>query len=203
MATLVIPTSATVISGPTQGHWTYDDWLTIPDDGNRYEIIEGMLYLTTAPSYFDQWIVRRLDRFVGVPAEQQGLAFAAVAPVGLIMPGCDPVQPDFVLVLAARAGIIRDRRIMGVPDLIVEVISPGSIAYDEKVKLAAYATAGVPEYAMIDPRSRTLSLYKLEVPGRYAMPQVFSGSNTVHFTCLPEISFLISDLFAQSPDTTL
>src|SRR5207247_363754 len=104
---------------------------TLPNDDNHYEIIAGVLYMGTAPSYFHQWIVRRLDRFVGVPAEQQGAAFAAIAPVGVLMPGCDPVQPDFVIVLASRASIIRERRIMGVPDLIVEVISPGSIAYDE------------------------------------------------------------------------
>ena len=203
MTALVIPTHATVVNGPMQGHWAYDDWLTLPDDGNRYEIIEGVLYLTTAPSFFHQWIVRRLDRFIGVPAEQQSLAFASVAPVGLLMPGCDPVQPDFVVVLAARARIIHDRRIMGVPDLIVEVISPSSIAYDERVKLAAYAAAVVPEYATIDPRSRTLNLYRLEVPGRYASPQLFNETDILHFACLPTIPLLMSDLFAQSPDTTL
>ncbi len=203
MATLVIPTHAVVVNGPVQGHWTYADWQTLPDDENRYEVIEGVLYMTTAPSYFHQWIVRRLDQFVGVPAEQQGLAFAAVAPVGLLMPGCDPVQPDFVVVLAARSAIIRDRRIMGVPDLIVEVISPGSIAYDQRVKLAAYAAAGVPEYATVDPSLRTLSLYHLELPGRYATPHIYSENDTLHFACFPGISFRVGDLFAQSPDTTV
>ena len=68
--------------------WNYERWeRELPDDGNRYEVIEGILYTTTAPSYFHQWIVRRLDRYIGVPLEQQELAYAATAPIGVLMPG--------------------------------------------------------------------------------------------------------------------
>src|SRR5262245_62011611 len=99
MMTLVVPTSAQTVNGPAQGQWKYQDWEQLPDDGNRYEVIDGVLYMSTAPSFYHQWIIHRLERFVGVPAEQQGLAFPAVAPIGVIMPGSDPVQPDFVIVL--------------------------------------------------------------------------------------------------------
>lgn len=203
MTTLVISTEAPSLPGPPQGHWTYADWEALPEDDNRYEVIDGVLYMTTAPSFFHQWIVRRLDRYVGIPAEDQGLAFAAMAPVGLIMPGCDPVQPDYVVVLASRAGIIHDRRIMGVPDLIVEVLSPGSIAYDERVKLPVYAFAGVPEYAIVDPRGRTLSHYRLEPPGRYAAPRIAAAGETITFDCLPTLPIPIAELFTGAPDTTL
>lgn len=203
MNAIVIPTEAPAVVGPRQGHWTYADWEALPEDGNRYEVIDGVLYMTTAPSFFHQWIIRRLDRFLGLPAEEQGLAFAATAPVGLLMPGCEPVQPDYVVVLAAHAEIIRDRRIMGVPDLVVEVLSPGSVAYDERVKLVAYAFAGVPEYVIIDPRNRTLNHYVLEAPGRYGFPRVFSVHETARFNCLPELTVPIGELFAGAPDTTL
>ncbi len=142
MITLPIPTDVgSSVRGPMQGKWTYADWERLGDDGIRYEIIAGVLYMTTAPSFFHQWIIRRFDQYqyIGVPAEERGLGFAATAPVGLLMPGCDPVQPNFVVVLKKNAAIIRDRRIRGVPDLIVEVISPGSAAYDEGIKLEAYA----------------------------------------------------------------
>jgi Uma2 family endonuclease len=204
MVTLAIPTeTASIVRGPTQGNWTYIDWERLPDDGNRYEIIEGVLYVTTAPSFFHQWIIRRLDQQVGTPAEQQGLAYVALAPIGLLMPGCDPVQPDFVVILKQNADIIRDRRIFGVPDLIVEVISPGSAAYDEGVKLEAYARAGVPEYAVIEPATRKLRLYALAVPGEFAAPREFGEGDTLSFACLPEITLNVSDLFANAPDTTL
>ncbi len=203
MVSLIVPTDAPIIPGPPQGRWTYADWESLPDDGNRYEIIDGVLYMTTAPSYFHQWIIRRLDHFVGVPAEQQGLGYAATAPIGVIMPGCDPVQPDFVLVLAHHKEIIRERRIMGVPDLIVEVLSPGSVGYDERVKLNAYAHAGVPEYGIIDPEARTASLYELEPPGRYKSPRVFEEGQQFSFLCLPSIQVPVAELFAGAPDTTL
>jgi Uma2 family endonuclease len=203
MTTLAIPTHAPAVTGPPQGYWTIADWEKLPDDGNRYEIINGVLYMTTAPSFFHQWIVRRLDRFVGVPAETQGLAYAAVAPVGLIMPGCDPVQPDFVIVLKHHAEIIRERRIMGVPNLIVEVMSPGSIAYDLGLKLETYAQAAVPEYAVVNPAEQTLSLYQLDQPEQYAAPQVFRESDPVAFSCLPTIQFAVANLFEDAPDTSL
>ncbi len=203
MTSLVISTDAPVVPGPPQGHWTYADWETLPDDGNRYEVIDGVLYLTTAPSNFHQWIVRRLDRYLGMPAEDQGLAFVFTAPIGLLMPGCDPVQPDFILVLRKNVDIIRDGRIRGVPDLIVEVQSPGNAAYDERVKLVSYALAGVPEYAIVKPGTRILNHYRLQAPGRYAGPRDYDEAETVTFDCLPTIHVPVADLFAGAPDTTL
>jgi len=203
MVTLVIPTDAASVKGPPQGQWTYADWETLPDDGNRYEVIDGVLYMSTAPSSFQQWIIIHLYGFLGFPAEQQGLAYSYVAPIAVLMPGCEPVQPDFVLVLAERASIMRDGRIRGVPDLIVEVLSPGNPAYDKQVKLEAYAKAGVPEYAIVDPAEKTLSLRRLEKPGQYAEPRVFKEGDTVTFVCLPTIPLEVGKLFADAPDTTL
>lgn len=204
MVTLAIPTeTASAVRGPTQGNWTYADWERLPDDGNRYEIIEGALYVTTAPSFFHQWIISRIITRIGIPSEQSGAAYWVVAPIGVLMPGCDPVQPDFVVILKQNADIIRDRRIFGVPDLIVEVISPGSAAYDEGVKLEAYAHAGVPEYAVIEPATRKLRLYALDAPGEFAAPHEFGEGDTLSFACLPEITLNVSDLFANAPDTTL
>src|ERR671933_383366 len=145
MTALVLPTDAPAVPGPPQGQWTYADWEGLPDDGNRYEIIDGVLYMTTAPSSFHQWIVKRLERYIGIPAEDQDLAYTFPAPIGLLMPGCDPVQPDYIVILKSNAAIIADRRIRGVPNIIIEVQSPGNSAYDERVKLVAYAMAGVPE----------------------------------------------------------
>jgi len=203
MTTLIIPTDARPIAGPKQGDWTYSDWETLPDDGNRYEVIRGVLYMTTAPSLFHQWIIFQLVKLVGIPVQERGLATPFFAPVGVIMPGCEPVQPDFVLVLTANKAILQDRRIRGVPNLIVEVVSPGSLAYDTRVKLQAYAAAGVPEYAVINPETRTLSVYVLDKPGSYRAPRELSGDAAAAFTCAPDITFKVSDLFAGAPDTTL
>jgi Uma2 family endonuclease len=203
MVTLVVRTDAASVKGPQQGQWTYADWETLPDDGNRYEVIGGYLYASDVPSVFHQWIVKQLARYFAFPAEEQRLAFAAIARVGVILSEDVAVQPDFEIVLAQRASIIHDRRIRGVPDLIVEVMSPGNPDYDTEVKLEAYARAGVPEYAIIDPSKRTLSHYTLEKPGHYAESRVFKEGDTITFACLPTIPLEVGELFADAPDTTL
>ena len=159
--------------------------------------------MTTAPSNFHQWVIRRLERLIGIPAEDQGLAICFPAPIGVLMPGCDPVQPDYVVVRQANAGIIRGGRIRGVPNLLIEVLSLGSVAYDQGVKLEAYARAGVPEYAIIDPAARTLSYYRLVSEDQCGEPQVYGEGETVTFDCLPSISVPVAQLFAGAPDTTL
>ncbi len=201
MSTLVLTTDAPIVDGPTQGRWTHADWAKLPVDGNRYEVIEGVLYRSTAPSYFHQYITLQLVRHIGIPAEDQGLARVGFALIGVLMPGCDPVQPDFVIVLAARATIIHDRRIHGTPDLIVEILSPSNRAYDEQVKLHAYARAGLPEYTIIDPVNRTIRHYRLKQSGEYGSAQVYDQSQTLRFDCLPGLALPVGDLFAGAQDT--
>ena len=138
--------------------WDYARWEQLPDDGNRYEVICGVLYMSTAPSQFHQWIVMQLIELVGLPAKRQGLAYPYMAPIGVLMPGCDPVQPDFLLIRQDRAEIIPDQRIRGVPDLIAEVLSPTNPEQDTVVKRAAYARAGVPEYWIVRPATRDVLL---------------------------------------------
>jgi Uma2 family endonuclease len=184
--------------------WTYERWeRELPDDGNRYEIIAGVLYMTTAPSFFHQWVVRRLDHYLGLPLEQQGLAFGATAPIGLVMPGCDPVQPDFVLVRRANAQIIADRRVRGVPDLIAEVLSPGNQEQDTGTKRHAYARAGVPEYWIVRPETRDLLVCRTPdtALGDYTFTQLVGPDERVQPLAFP-IVLVVADLFAGAPDTT-
>ena len=184
--------------------WSYERWeQELPDDGNRYEIIEGVLYMTTAPSYFHQWIIRRLDTYIGIPLEQQRLAYAATAPIGLLMPGCDPVQPDFVLVRYANASIIADRRIRGVPDLIAEVLSPGNPEQDTEIKRRVYARAGLAESWIIRPTTRDVLVCREPdaALGDYTTTQLIGSSETLNALHFP-VHVLVADLFAGAPDTT-
>ena len=73
--------------------WCYDKWEQLPADGNRYEVIDGVLYMSTSPSFRHQRSVMRLDRNVGVPLEAQGIAIAVSSPIGVFMHGADPVLP--------------------------------------------------------------------------------------------------------------
>ena len=135
--------------------WCYEKWEQLPDDGNRYEVIDGVLYKTTAPGFPHQNSIIRLVQRVGTPLSEGGIAIVATAPIGVVMSGADPVQPDFLLIRSERASIIADGgRIRGVLDLIAEVLSPNNPELDTVIKRAAYARAGVPEYWILRPTSR-------------------------------------------------
>jgi Uma2 family endonuclease len=185
--------------------WSYARWELLPNDGNRYEVIDGALYMTTAPSFFHQWIVQRLIRLVGIPAEDAQIAYSATAPVGVLMPGCDPVQPDFLLVRRDHAGMIADRRIRGVPDLIVEVLSPSNPEQDTDIKRGAYARAGVPEYWIVRPQSRdVLVCWQPDADlADFAQVHLVSADSTLISPTLPGISVRVAELFTGAPDTTL
>jgi Uma2 family endonuclease len=203
MAVYPYSTEVSKVDGPPQGRWTYADWELLPNDGNIYEIINGVLYVSKSPSVTHQQVLGNLYDELGYPAKQQKLARVFFAPVGVVMPGCDPVQPDLVVILASRASIVQERGVFGVPDLIAEILSPGNRDYDENEKLKAYANAGVPEYVVIDPVERQLRLYTLQKPGQYGEPRAFNEGDTVTFACLPTIAVAVSSLFEGAPDTTV
>jgi len=184
--------------------WDYDRWLVLPEDGCRYEVIDGVLYTTAVPSSFHGWIVGRLWRFVGIPLEDAGTAFAYSAAIGVLMPGCDPVQPDFLLVRQERAAIIRDGRIYGPPDLIVEILSPSNPEHDTETKRRAYARARVPEYWIVRPATGDLLLCWQPEPGTgdYAQVRTVPADATLRSPTLP-LRVALADLFAGAPDRTL
>src|SRR4051794_22499872 len=137
-------TSPELVLRSLDATWNYARWEQLLDDGNRYEVIDGVLYMTTAPSNYHQWITIQLVDLVGLPARQKGLAYVFTAPIGVLIPGCDPAQPDFLLVLRENAAIIRDGRIRGAPDLIAEILSRTNPELDTDTKRRSYARGGVP-----------------------------------------------------------
>jgi len=188
----------------TDANWTRCDWEELPDDGKRYEIIDGVLYASTAPSLFHQWIGQEVNAALREQLVLPGIVFVFAAPVGLFMPGCDPVQPDIVVVLQADRDILRDRRIFGVPALIAEILSPSNPEQDLQVKLAAYARAGLPEYWVFRPAERDALVHSQPEPGsgRYLQVTHVPPDGTL---ASPTLSFqaAIAAFFAGAPDTTL
>jgi Uma2 family endonuclease len=187
-----------------EADWDRARWETLPDDGNRYEVIDGVLYMTTAPSYFHQWIIRQIARVLFQFVDDPGLGLTAWAPIGLFMPGCEPVQPDLVVVRMSDLDIIHDRRINGVPALIVEVLSPSNADQDTKVKRGAYARAGVPEYWIVRPADRDALVCSQPdaALGDYAQVQHITSEADLISPTLP-IRVPIAGFFAGAPDTTL
>ncbi len=185
----------------TDATWCYAKWEQLPDDGNRYEVIDGVLYMSTAPGNRHQYVSSCLVEQVGIPLKVAGVAIYAFAPVGLLMPGCDPVQPDFVLLRAERAGMFfEDDRIRGVPDLIAEVLSPSNPDHDLTTKRAAYARAGVPEYWILRPETSDVVVLSDPVVERsdFAVERIFASGEELVSPTLP-IRIPVASLFELPP----
>ena len=184
--------------------WTLARWELLPDDGNRYEVIVGVLYMSTVPSIFHQWISQRVFLFLQRELVEVlgGLVF--FGPLGVVMPDNDPAQPDLLYLRPADRGFVRDRRIYGVPALLVEILSPSNAELDLLTKRASYAGAGVPEYWIFRPASRDLLLLSDPDPLRrvYRSETLVPADGELTSPTLP-LSTPIARFFADAPDTTL
>ena len=128
------------------------DYQKLPDEP-RCELLYGRLLVTPAPSALHQLVVGEILRLLQDFARSRG-GFAVVSPVDVRLADHSVVQPDVIYVSPSRTSIIR-RRVEGTPDLVVEVLSPGTTRRDLGEKLRLYAEAGVIEYWIVDPRERT------------------------------------------------
>ncbi len=152
---------------PAQGSWTWEDYLRLPDDGQRYEIIEGVLYVAAAPTFAHQFSVSELFGELRSFVRAHKLGLALVAPFDVRLPGvADPVEPDVMFFRSGNEPQADDKCFQGVPDLVVEVLSPGTSHVDRGVKLRAYEKAGVEEYWLADPKSRSITVYRFDAEGR-------------------------------------
>ena len=157
-------TSAMSSAGPEK--LGYAEYCMLPADDKRHEIIDGEHVVTPAPSTTHQTVSKRLlyELYTQLELTDRGLVFAA--PVDVQLTEHDIVQPDLVVILKDRADIVTASKIAGVPDLVIEILSPSSRTQDSQVKLRAYERTGVAEYWLADPDSRTLERYRLR-DGRY------------------------------------
>lgn len=184
--------------------WDRARWETLPDDGNRYEVIGGVLYMSTAPSFFHQWIIRQIFLTLYTHIDTAGVGLTIWSPLGVFMPGCDPVQPDLLVIRHEDTGMIRDRRVEGVPALLVEILSPSNPDTDTDVKRKAYAHAGVPEYWIVRPASRDALVYTEPdaTLGDSVRSQRVGPDAELVSPTLP-IRAAVAAFFAGAPDTTL
>lgn len=164
---------------PEQGQWTYEDWLRLPDDGFRYEVIDGVMYMSPPPSFRHQSTVTELARQMGNYVVEHKLGQVVVAPCGVRLPDQPvPVQPDIFFVKAERLHIVGEDYIEGTPDLVVEVLSPSNWLYDRREKFQAYQAARVAEYWIVDYRAKTIEVFVLEA-GTYTLIGQFEVGQTV------------------------
>lgn len=143
---------------------TNKDLECLPEDGNRYELIEGELYVSSAPELIHQRTLGKIFRAFTNYFDDHPLGEVLYGP-GVILSDYDGVIPDLVyLSNERREEIATGTRIYGAPNLVIEILSPGTqnMERDRKVKLKLYDKYGVDEYWIVDTRARAIEVYRRE-----------------------------------------
>jgi Uma2 family endonuclease len=146
---------------PARRGWSYAEFARLPDDGKRYEVIDGELYVTPSPNPVHTRIAFNLAQLLEAFAAKHQLGWVVPAPVDVLLGEDDYVQPDVVFLRRERGAKVTERGIEVPPDLVVEVLSPSTAFRDRGLKRERYARFGVPEYWIIDPAARRVEVYHL------------------------------------------
>ncbi len=180
---------------PRQGEWTYEDWLNFPNDGWKYEIINGVLHMAPPPAINHQRSSGELFRRIANYVKDNDLGEVLEAPCGVQLPNQPaPVEPDIFFVKKERLDIIGDQYVAGPPDLIVEILSPSTVQYDRDDKFKLYQKAGVPEYWLVDYEAKTIELFTL-VEGDYTPAGNYAGREVVASTQLDGFKISVESIF--------
>jgi Uma2 family endonuclease len=144
---------------------TYEDYCLLPNDGKRYEIIDGELFVTPSPLTRHQLVVMNLAYYLIGFVKRHDLGVVYLAPLDVVFSPYDVVEPDILYVSKARAAIVTEKNVQGAPDLVVEVLSESTAKIDRTTKLKLYARFEVREYWLIDPIKLSAEIYRLGSEG--------------------------------------
>ncbi len=176
---------------------TVADYERLPDDGSRYELMDGELVEMPAPTIFHQLVLAEYYDLLKRHIRQYQLGRALFAPVDVELSPMNVVQPDLIFVSTANDHVLTGKRVVGAPDL-VEATSPESRVRDMVGKRDKYQHAGVREYWLIDNRAKTHTTWTLE--GRYYVEILADEDGMARSIVLPDLMIDVEALFAAAEE---
>jgi Uma2 family endonuclease len=174
---------------------TTNEYLRDTEETNRIrELAMGWLREPPAPFFAHQAVALRIARIIGDHAEPRALGRVAIAPVDVILDRelALVLQPDVLFVATERLAIIRDQ-VWGPPDLVVEVMSPGTAQRDRTEKLEWYRQYGVRECWLVDPRQELVTV--VDFTGALPLMRAATGETAIHSSVLPDIGVTAAAVF--------
>jgi len=173
---------------------TYEDYLELPDDGKRYEILDGEISIQLTPTPWHQMIsgnllVQPMDHI-----QKHDLGQVFHARLAVILSSTCVVEPDLMFVSKARKEILTDRAIEGAPDLLIEISSPATVHTDRVTKAQIYARHKVPAYWIVDPEQETVEVYLLNVDS-YRLETTLHGETPQPAPPFTDLKIAAKDIF--------
>ena len=178
---------------PNPHRWTYADLCALPDDGRRYEIIDGQLYELLIPTTDHATVIINL-LFVLHPLTQSLGGRIFTGPLDVFITEANVVQPDVLILLPEQLSLMSKRGVEGAPALIIEVLSPSNPEPDRIVKLALYARASVLEYWLVSPEAAIVEVLTL-AGDRYQTHARVAGDEPLSSLVLPGLDCAAARIF--------
>ena len=177
--------------------YTYEDYLTFPDDGRRHELIDGEHYVIPAPVRRHQQLSMRLIFALGSHLLEQPRGEVYAAPLDVILSDFDVVQPDVLFVSNERQEVLGEW-IHGAPDIVIELLSPETRRRDEITKRRLYERVGVREYWIVDGEIEVVKIYRRQEDGSFAREPELSreAGHSLTTPLLPGFCLSLTELFA-------
>ncbi|GAB6153123.1 Uma2 family endonuclease [Desulfosporosinus burensis] len=179
--------------------YTYADYLTYPDD-ERWEIIDGVPYMQSAPTWQHQSISRELMlQFGEYLRNSQCQVFAA--PFDLRLSDAEVADEDVTNVYQPDLVVICDKSKLkgtgyfGIPNLVIEILSPSTARTDRLLKFNMYEKFGVKEYWIVEPDMKLVSVFILQDNNRYGRPELYTETSNVEVSTFPDLVIDLSIVF--------
>jgi Uma2 family endonuclease len=176
---------------PAPGEWTEADYYPFSERGRLVELSDGNLEVLDLPTDFHQLILLRLSTALHLFVLANKLGHVRFAPLPVRLWRGKIREPDLIFMSTAHASRISEY--WGVPDLAVEIISPGSAYKDREIKREEYAKAGIPEYWIIDTEAKTVDVMR---GSNYELVERFTSADKLTSPLFGEFSIPLMELFA-------
>jgi Uma2 family endonuclease len=180
---------------PHPSKLTYEDYVTLPDDGRRYEILDGELAVSPSPLSAHQRVSENLGFVLSTWVRTRRLGRIWYAPLDLILADTVVVQPDIMYVSRERAAIVTRRGVEGPPDVVVEILSDSTERRDRGAKKQIYERYGINRYWLVDPDACTLEIYALRA-NKYERLAAHVDSQIVTVDLPAGLEIRLADLWA-------
>jgi Uma2 family endonuclease len=182
--------------------WTYDDLLELPDDGKRYEILDGELFVNPAPIPRHQIIIGNLFAHFLIHFRSHRGGHVYISPLDVLLSDGSVLEPDVIVVKSDRASIVGPKNIQGPPHICIEVLSDSTRRRDEIVKRRLYDRGGVDEYWIVDPELELVKIYRradADAPFQRVAEISTETGGAITTPLLPQFTFEIADVFRMEP----
>jgi Uma2 family endonuclease len=173
--------------------FTGKDYDLLPE-GAPYQLIGGKLIMTPAPVPNHQKISRNLEFIILKWLKQNDFGEIYDSPIDVELNETTIVQPDLLIIKKERLDIIKEKRIVGAPDVVIEILSSENAYYDLRKKFKIYENAGIPEYWIVDPEIKSIEIYKNE-NGRYKLIKEVEKEGAIESEVLNGLSVDLTEVF--------